>query len=309
MPGHVVITGGTGFLGGHLARLLLGRGVQPLLVSRSARAEQLPPDLRGSVRLEAVDLCGDGAVDDLLSRERPTTLFHLAGARGREAGAGARCAEVNVAVTARLLEAAMRHAVSRVVMTGSAEEYGPQPAPQRETLAPQPTTLYGITKACGTALALALAEQGCPVTVVRPFTVYGPGQPAEMFLASAVAAAVEGRPFRMTEGRQRRDLVFVTDVAEALLAAALRRSAVGRVINAGSGVSSPLCEVARQIWRLAEAASPLETGARPAPAHELYDTCADLTLARELLQWSPRTDLETGLRATLDYCFTRQGKG
>lgn len=302
MLGKVLITGGSGFLGCHLARLLVAQGVVPLLASRRADVASLPPDLRGAVRLATVDLCQADEVEALLQRERPSTIFHLAGARGRHAAAAARCAEVNVAVTARILDAALRYGVSHVIMTGTAEEYGPQPAPQRETLQPQPTTLYGITKACGTALALTLAEQGCPVTVLRPFTVYGPGQPSEMFLASAVEAAIAGRPFQMTEGRQRRDLVFATDVAEALLAAALRPATIGRVINIGSGVSYPLCEIARRIWALAEASSPLEIGARLAPAHELYDTCADLTLAQELLDWQPRIDLDTGLRSTVEHC-------
>lgn len=301
MLGTVLITGGSGFLGCHLARLLVTHGVAPLLASRRAGVAPLPPDLRGAVRLAAVDLCQANEVEELFRREQPSTIFHLVGARGRHAAAAARCAEVNVAVTGRILDAALRYGVSHVIMTGTAEEYGPQPAPQRETLQPQPTTLYGITKACGTALALTLAEQGCPVTVLRPFTAYGPGQPADMFLASALEAAVGGRPFQMTEGRQRRDLVFVTDVAEAMLAAAFRPATIGRVINIGSGVSYPLCEIARRIWALADAASPLEIGARLAPAHELYDTCADLTLARELLDWKPRVDLDTGLRVTVDY--------
>lgn len=303
---NVVITGGTGFLGGHLARALIRRGVQPLLVSRTAATGHLPPDLRGCVRLAAVDVCSERSLDDLLQREQPTVLFHLAGARGRHADAAVRCAEVNVSATARLLEAATRHGVSRIVISGSAEEYGPQPAPQRESLPPRPASIYGITKAAGTSLALALAEQGCPVTVLRPFTVYGPGQPAEMFLAAAMEAAVNSRPFEMTEGRQRRDLVYVTDVVEAILAAALSPAAIGRVINVGTGQAHSLCEVARLIWRITGAKAPLQIGARPAAAHELYDTCADLTLARELLGWSPRVNLETGLRMTLDHLLTHQ---
>jgi len=303
--GTVLITGGGGFLGGHLTRALLGRGDRPLLVSRSADPARLPLDLRDEVRLEAVDLCDAAQVERLFTRERPTTVFHLAGARGRDAAAAIRCAEVNVTATLRVLEAAMRHGAARVVMTGSAEEYGAQAGMLAESLPTRPASVYGITKAAGTALALALAEQGCPVTVLRPFTVYGPGQPSEMFLAAALKAAVSGRAFQMTEGRQRRDLVYVTDVAEALLAAAAA-PVTGRVINIGTGQGHPLCDVARLVWRLAESAAPLQIGARPAAAHELFDTCADITLARELLGWTPRVELESGLRRTVEFL---QGRG
>lgn len=297
----MLITGGGGFLGSHLTRALLQRGERPLLVSRRADLGLLPTDLRDGVRGEAADLCDAGQVESLFQRERPTTVFHLAGARGRDAAAAVRCAEVNITATLRVLEAAGRHGATRIVMTGSAEEYGAQSGVLSESLPTRPASVYGITKAAGTALALALAEQGCPVTVLRPFTVYGPGQPDEMFLAAALKAAVEGRAFQMTEGRQRRDLVYVTDVVEALLAAAETDAAVGRVVNIGSGEGRPLCEVARLVWRLSGALGPLEIGARPAAAHELFDTCADITLARELLGWRPKVGLEEGLRRTLEH--------
>lgn len=303
-----MITGGGGFLGSHLARALLRLGERPLLVSRNPEPARLLADLRDAVRWGAVDLQDEGQVERLFREERPTTVFHLAGARGRDAGAAVRCATVNITATLRVLEAAMQHGVTRIVMTGSAEEYGAQSGILGETLPTRPASVYGITKAAGTALALALAEQGCPVTVVRPFTVYGPGQPGEMFLAAALQAAREGRAFQMTEGRQRRDLVYVTDVAEALLAAARAPAAVGRVINVGSGEGRPLCEVARWVWRLSGTEAPLEIGARPAAAHELYDTCADITLARELLGWRPQVDLVTGLRLTLDFPWSQRGE-
>lgn len=305
--GNVLITGGGGFLGSHLARALLQRGERPLLVSRRADPASLPPDLRGKVRLEAVDLCNAGQVERLFARERPTTVFHLAGTRGRDAAAAVRCAEVNVTATLRVLEAAWRHGAARIVMTGSAEEYGAQAGTLSESLPTRPASVYGITKAAGTALALALAEQGCPVTVLRLFTVYGPGQPSEMFLAAALEAAVSGRAFQMTEGRQRRDFVYVTDVAEVLLAAALAPVA-GRVINVGTGQAHALCDVARLLWRYAGAEAQLQIGARPAPPHELFDTCADITLARELLGWAPRVELEPGLRRTVELLRGVEGR-
>jgi UDP-glucuronate decarboxylase len=78
------------------------------------------------------------------------------------------------------------------------------------------------------------------------------------------------------------------------------------VINVGSGDARPLCEVARLVWRLSGSAAALEIGARPAAAHELFDTCADITRARELLGWAPRVELEDGLRRTIRWSRERQ---
>jgi dTDP-L-rhamnose 4-epimerase len=110
---------------------------------------------------------------------------------------------------------------------------------------------------------------------------------------------VDGEPFRMTHGRQRRDLIYVDDVVRAYLAAAEAPEANGHVVNLGSGEPHRLCDIAQWIWELAESTAPLEIGARPAPASELHDTWADITLARRLLQWQPEVDLRSGLRATL----------
>ena len=299
---NVLITGGTGFIGLHLARALAARGAEPLLTARSASPATIPADLIGRVRWESLDLLDAAAVERTLERERPTTVIHLAGTRGRGgADAIAHCAEVNVSATARLIAVATRAGVGRIVTTGSAEEYGNQPGPLHEELLLQPETPYGISRAASTRLAKTMAAAGCPVTVLRPFTVYGPGQPLEMFVADAIRCAVQGLPFQMTHGRQRRDLVHVEDVARAYLAAVEAPEAVGHVINIGSGEPHQLCDVARWIWELAGSSAPLEIGARPAPAAELHDTWADINLARRLLHWQPEVELRAGLRAVIHH--------
>ncbi|MCC2667979.1 MAG: epimerase [Armatimonadetes bacterium] len=297
---RVLITGGTGFIGLHLARAVVALGACPLLAARRATACPLPADLAGRVRCESLDLLDAEAVRRVLDCERPTTVFHLAGTRARGgAEAVVRCTELNVSATVRLIAAATEAGVGRIVSTGSAEEYGNQPGPLHEELSLRPATPYGISRAAATGLAQTLAAAGCPVTVLRPFTVYGPGQPAEMFVADAIRCAVNGEPFRMTLGRQQRDLVYVGDVVRAYLTAAVAPEAVGQVINIGSGEPTRLCDLAEAIWELTETTAPLEIGARPAPSCELYDTWADITLARRLLNWRPEVDLRAGLRATI----------
>ena len=118
-----------------------------------------------------------------IQKEKPNTLFHLAGTR--RGGEAADCASLNFYGTAQLLEESQKNGVGRIVIAGSAEEYGNQPGPLNEQLSLKPRTGYGISKALATKHALALnAREGCPVVVVRPFSVYGPGQPGEMFVFS-----------------------------------------------------------------------------------------------------------------------------
>lgn len=302
---RVAVTGATGFIGTNLVRTLVATGYRPILFARSPQQSSWTDDLEDRVRWVRLDLLDGEAVGRTLETERPTVLFHLAGTRGRGAGSAAvACAELNVSATVRLLAAARRTGVRRVVMAGSASEYGRQAGALHEGLTPGPVSAYGISKAAATSFARAMyAADGCPVVILRMFSVYGPGQPADMFVEDAVRCALTGVPFRMSHGEQRRDLVFVKDVVRALIAAMRAPGVEGNVINVGSGSAVRLRDVALRIWELSESKAALLMGA--VPAEEDHDTWADISLARWLLAWGPETDLDSGLRWTIEWTRER----
>jgi len=296
----ILVTGAGGFIAKHLVPVLRSERRQLVLASRTC------PEVAGSgegrIRWLHVDLCEPRAAEKLFCDERPTVVLHLAGSRCRHPVPErfSDCIAINVLATTRVLEAAARWGVQRVVMLGSAEEYGPQPGPHREELATLPQTVYGISKAAATRLATTMHEQaGMPVVVLRPYSVYGPAQPLDMFVAEAVDCAVRGRAFRMTRGEQRRDLIYVDDVVRAIMAAASAPDVEGRVFNIGSGTAHRLVDVARLIWRLADARGELLVGARQPGPGELIDTWADVSAAGPALRWAPRVNLEQGLARTI----------
>jgi UDP-glucose 4-epimerase len=299
----VAVTGATGFIGGHLVRALLAEGARPVVLARSQTPPQELPWSDERVQWIPVELDDGEGVRELLEREQPAVLFHLAGTRGREDGVSASLASANTNVnaTVRVLDAATKAGVGRIVAVGSAEEYGPQPVPYHEGLPWRATSPYGISKAAATGFALAMsAEDGCPVVVLRPFTVYGPGQPDHMFIAQAVAAAVAEEPFDMSHGEQRRDLIFVEDVVRAFLAAARAQNVEGRVINVGTGAAHRLRDVAELIWEITGTSAELRIGKRQVASDQFQDTWADITLAQRLLDWSPGVALPSGIEATVE---------
>ena len=300
----MLITGGTGFIGRHLISRLVSRGGRPTVAIRRETDERSLGPLRNDVRLQTADLHCRDSLARLFGETAPEIVIHLAGVRSADA---ALCNEVNVLATERVLRACVTAGVRRVVILGSAEEYGHQSGPLHEDLPPRPETPYGASKAAATQLAQSMAaSEGCPVVILRPFTVYGPGQPETMFLSQAIRCALAHEPFRMTAGLQRRDFVLVDEVARALEAAATAEGVAGEVINVGSGKAHRLRDVAELVWRLSGTDAPLEIGARPAPETELRDTWADIRKAKRLLDWEPRMDLEAGLRHTL---ATATGEG
>ena len=308
----ILVTGGTGFIGRHLLRALCAQGCQPTALTRHKEAgESLTAALREQVRWIEIDVTDSKAVLNLIQRERPAVIYHLAGTRGKfETGrAKSVCEELNVRATVNLMEAAKGTGLKRLIITGSADEYGNQAGQLKESFPVQPTSEYGRSKAEATRLAQEMfAKDGLPVVTLRPFTVYGPDQPREMFIAEAIECAVNNLPFEMSEGTQKRDLIFVEDVVRALLASASAPELEGKVINLGSGKAQSLRSVAQLIWRISSSRAPLLIGARPASAHEIHDTCADITLALQLLDWEPRIATEEGLRRTIEWQRARQEK-
>lgn len=301
---RVAITGGTGFIGSHLVRALAAKDCTPVLLCRANRQSSALPLPDRSVDWIPIDLADDESLSAGLNRARPEVLFHLAGTRGRETPNRpmSALAETNVRDTVRVLEAAQLAGVRRILIMGSAEEYGAQAAPLREDLPLLPASPYGISKAAATLFARSMHKTtACPVVVIRPFSVYGPGQPSYMFVADAISCAVRGTPFRMSHGNQKRDLIYVTDVIEALLKAALAPGIEGRAINVGTGQAHRLRDVAALIWQLTGSQAPLDIGALPVALDDQSETRADTSLAREALGWEAKVSLEEGLPATIEY--------
>ena len=284
---RVLVTGGTGFIGRYVVESLLSQGVQPIVTTSG---EPLAGQSIASNGLVALDLTDPEATRHVIASTKPEIVLHLGGVTG--AGTtGERCHTVNFIGTANLLDSLEKVGVSRVILLGTAAEYGPQPTPFREDMPIRPVSPYASSKADANALALDMySKTGLPVTVLRVFTAYGYGQPRKMFLSQLITAAVLGERFRMSDGLQKRDLVFVGDVSAAILAAMTAEKAIGRAINIAGGRGIALSDLATKIWDICNADPELlEIGSREKTDDDAFDTEADISLAAELLGWRPET--------------------
>jgi len=175
--------------------------------------------------------------------------------------------------------------------------------PLRETLVPNPDSPYAVSKLSAEAYVRTIgALWGIETVALRVFNAYGPGQPlpashppvVPRFIKGAVSGAslvVHG------DGQQSRDYVFVSDVVAALLAAATARNLDQLVINVGSGKATTLRQLVAEVAEV--------TGTRLEPLYNnnesggVREMCADLTLAGDLLAYSPKVGLNEGLRRTV----------
>jgi nucleoside-diphosphate-sugar epimerase len=187
---------------------------------------------------------------------------------------------------------------SRFVQLGSSTEYEPRPGPIDESTPLRPTTLHGATKAAATLVCGALAaDLGVDLVVLRPFNVYGPGDEPRHLIPTAIAAALDGREL-MLAPRGKRDWVFVSDVVDACLLA-LDARVGGEELNLGTGRQWSNEEVVSAIAECIGRRIRVRIDERVARPWDRDDWVAEVAKAHELLGWTPRHDLASGLRETI----------
>jgi len=296
---RALVTGGAGFIGSNLVDALLAAGHDVVAVDdlSTGRRENLAPALDAGARLAELDVAED-ALGELVRRERPELVFHLAAQIDvrRAVAAPAFDARANVVGTAAVLEAARAAGARRVVFasTGGAIYGDAARVPTPEDAPVAPLSPYGASKASGELyVALFTRLHGLSTVSLRLANVYGPRQDPRGeggVIALFCGAAVDGRPATVFgDGRQTRDQVYVGDVVDAFLTAA--DSDAGGALNVGTGRETTVLELAEALG--------LDVRHEPERPGEIYRSCLDPSLAAERLGWRARVPLEEGLRRTL----------
>ncbi|MBP9663882.1 MAG: NAD(P)-dependent oxidoreductase [Pyrinomonadaceae bacterium] len=287
---RILVTGGTGFIGRYVTSRLVAEGHRPVVTQLELPTEAT--DLGSDVELVGLDLRDKEHVSRLLRDLRPDVVLHLAGVTGHSDADGRICDEVNNRATAHLLDCLTHDTVTKIVILGSAAEYGPQPTPFREAMSDDPRSPYATSRSQATRYAMSLASNvRLPVTVIRLFSVFGIGQPKKMFLPQLIEHAISGREFLMTIGTQLRDFIHVEDCVSAILLAASSSEANGKIINVAGGVGHKLSDVARVVWRYSGSDPDLlRIGSIDAHNDDAFDTHADIRLAMDVLGWSPKRE-------------------
>jgi UDP-glucose 4-epimerase len=300
----VLITGGAGFIGSHLADRLLAEGRRVIVLDdlTSGSLQNLP---RSHPRLTVI--C-DRVQNVQQHRERLASVqlvYHLAACiSGHDSMTQADdYVDTNIRGTLRLLELCAGLDRPRVVFASSSTVYGDGSAPgvvRHEEEVPQPLTVYAATKIAGEHLLRSYAGlYGYSYTALRLFNVYGPRQNPEHPYANVTCkwahAAAKRLPIRVFgDGSQTRDFVYIDDVVEAFLLARTTPSA--SVFNVGTGVNQSIAGLMRMLETIA--ARPFEVERLPAWINDIHDIRADCSRLRDATGFAPATSLEQGLRQT-----------
>ena len=316
---NVLVTGGAGFIGSHVAETLLRQGNNVAVVDNfdgfympaMKRRNVKEIALCGHVALFEADICDHGALDHVFTNCRPDLIIHLA------ARAGVRPSieqpelyeRVNVAGALNLLEAARRHQVKAFVFGSSSSVYGEDsPAPFREdNYFLRPISPYAATKLAGESLCYTYSHlYRLNIACLRFFTVYGPRQRPDLAIHKFTSLIENGCEIPIFgDGSTGRDYTYVDDIVAGVCSAAdwcmKQTGKAGRyeIFNIGNSSPVRLNELIAAIERATGKKASCKT--LPAQPGDVPLTWADISKAGSILNYRPCIKLEEGLSRFVEW--------
>jgi CDP-glucose 4,6-dehydratase len=308
----VLVTGGTGLVGGWLVRRLLDAGAHVVCLVRDwvPRSEAVASGMLERVDVVRGDVCDQALLERALGEYEIQSVIHLAaqtivGIANRNP---VSTFEANIRGTWALLEACRRSpAVRQIVVASSDKAYGDQEKLPYEEDAPlQGRHPYDVSKSCADLIAQTYAVTfGLPVMVTRCGNFYGGGDLNwNRIVPGTIRSILRGqRPVIRSDGQSVRDYFYAEEGAAAYMLLVERlardRRLAGEAFNFSNELQITVHQLVRHILRLL--GSNLEPEVRNEASNEIRHQYLSAAKARRMLDWTPRYDLDTGLRKTIDW--------
>ena len=296
----ILVIGGTGFIGQHLIEKLQSLSSEVISISLSNnndKTDNKHPD----ATYFSVDISDANALKKIPSNEFDYVV-NLGGYIDHSPfeNKGKNIINVHLFGLMNLVEFINKKTLKKFIQIGSSDEYGNNTAPQKEVFREMPFSPYSFSKACGTHFLQMLGQSdGFPSTVLRLFLVYGPGQHHERLIPQIIKGCLEDKEFSLSPGNQLRDFCYVGDVVEAIVRALGSKESSGNVINIGSGKPVTIKTVVKEISSIVGLGKPL-FGDIPYREYENMELFPDVLKAKQILNWSAKTELREGLIKTID---------
>lgn len=310
MYANVLVTGGAGFIGSHLCEALLGKGMKVICIDNfndyydpKIKEENIKNFSKSAnFRLHRVDVADSEKLESVFKENRIDAILHIAARAGVRPSIESPLIYVkaNVEGTLNMLEMARKCNVKKFVFASSSSVYGLGKVPFSENMNVDPVSPYAATKISGELLCRTYSSlYKLPIVCLRLFTVYGPRGRPDMAPYKFMKLIFEERELPMYgDGSSKRDYTYVADIVDGIIAA-MEKDISFDVINLGN--SSPV--------DLKKFISILEnhTG-KKAKIKRLEEqkgdvpiTYADISKAKKVLGWKPKTSLDTGIKSMVDW--------
>jgi len=304
---NILVTGGAGFIGSCLASRLIDEGYNVVVI------DNLSTGFESNIPQEAEFLKLDISKENFINklpRIRFDYVFHLAAQSSGEISFEDPAYDVktNVMGTLLLLSWAMERRVKRFVYTSSMSIYGDdQDLPVKETAPPRPLSFYGVGKLASEKYIDIFIKKDLPVTSLRLFNVYGPGQNMENLKQGMVsiymAYIAKDEPILVKGSRDRfRDFIYIDDVVDAFVRAAFSEKAASKTFNVGAGKQTFVWQLLDEIikafgYKVGDYPIQFE-GNTPGDQIGIY---ADISKIKRFLSWEPKVGLSDGIMRMVEW--------
>ena len=297
-----LVSGASGHLGSYLTRLLIARGEEVTVLVRPASDLWRLDGVLDRLTLIRARLEDVESASGELRRAAPDTVFHLAWS-GVTTDTRNRPGTLidNITGSLQLFRMVQEAGCSCWIGLGSQAEYGPQSEPLSEELVPRPDTIYGVAKLClGQMLAALCGQAGVRFVWLRLLATYGPKDDPRHLIPSVIEKLLAGVRPSLTTGEQPWDYLYVEDAAAAVYRAAITPAAEG-MYNLGSGHSETVRRIVESLRDMIDPGLPLGFGDIPHSPGTVTSLRGTIAKLRNATGWSPATDLQSGLRKTLEW--------
>lgn len=316
---QALVTGASGFIGSHLVELLVREGYTVRALTRYTSDNRrgnlalLPSEITDQVEVCPADLRDAEAVS--MALDGVDTVFHLGAIISIPYSYQhpEETVAVNILGTFNVLQAMRQHTTRRGVIVSTSEVYGSaRYVPIDENHPLQPQSPYAATKVSAEALSISFHRTyETPVVVVRPFNTYGPRQSARAVIPTIISQALTRPVVSLGAIHTVRDYTYAADTARGLMLASRSDTALGQVVNLGTGQSVTIGDIAHKIIELIGRPVTISAneGQRLRPGgSEVLRLESDNRLAASLIGWRPEVSLDEGLQKTIDWVRDHLGQ-
>ena len=294
----ILIIGGTGFIGYHLANKSLKRGWhvtsissrRPIKIRYLSKVKYIICDitkkrsLKKSIRKNFNYVVNLGGYVDH-SNKKKTFKSHYIGCKN-------------------LVEIFMKKMPEAFVQMGSSVEYGKIKSPHRENAKCNPKlikSIYGKAKLLSSIYLINLfKKKKFPSTILRLYLAYGPRQDINRFIPIVIESCIKNKKFNCSEGNQLRDFVHVDDVVDAIIKSLKNSKARGKIINVGSGKPRKIRNIIELIKKVSKGGYP-QFGKIKLRKDEVLKLYPNIKKAKNTINWEPKVSFDKGLKSTIKF--------
>ena len=290
----ILIVGGTGFIGYHLAKKCLRKKWhvvsfsknKPRKERRLKKINYLTGDLSNLKDLKKINQKYDYVVNlggyvDHSNKTKPYNS-HFIGCKN-------------------LAKIFLKKEIKSFVQVGSSGEYGKFKSPQIELTGGNPKSIYARSKFLASNYLLnKFKKKKFPVTILRLYQAYGPGQDINRFIPIVIDACLRNKKFDCSDGKQLRDFIYIDDVINVILKSLSSRKSKGEVFNIGTGKPKKIKNIINYLTKKLRGGKPI-FGKIKLRKDEILKIYPDISKAKKVLKWYPKTNFNKGLLKTIRY--------